>query len=224
MTARAKFLFDVDFGAGTGTGTAPDPARQTVALAAHEAAVAAASQQGYRDGFAAAQAEARAAAQRSVAASLERIATGFTGLASGLTNIEARLEAEAVEVAVAVGRKLASALVDREPLAEITALVVDCFSHLTAAPHVVIRVNDAIYPEARERLENLVRGRGFDGRLVVLAEPEILPGDCRIEWADGGMVRGRAATEAAIEEAVARYVAARLGDPDGMRAGGSIDG
>ena len=31
--------------------------------------------------------------------------------------------------------------------------------------------------------------RGFEGRLVVLAEPEIAPGDCRIEWADGGVVR-----------------------------------
>ena len=37
------------------------------------------------------------------------------------------------------------------------------------------------------------------------------PGDCRIEWADGGLVRDRAATEAAIGEAVSRYVAARRG-------------
>ena len=54
---------------------------------------------------------------------------------------------------------------------------------------------------------------GFDGRLVVLAEPDIAPGDCRIEWADGGLKRDRAATEAAIEEAVARYVAGRRGEP-----------
>ena len=43
----------------------------------------------------------------------------------------------------------------------------------------------------------------------MLAEPDIAPGDCRIEWADGGINRDRAATEAAIDEAVARYVAAR---------------
>jgi flagellar assembly protein FliH len=43
----------------------------------------------------------------------------------------------------------------------------------------------------------------------VIGENEIAPGDCRIEWADGGIVRERAATEAAIGEAVARYIAAR---------------
>jgi flagellar assembly protein FliH len=44
---------------------------------------------------------------------------------------------------------------------------------------------------------------------VVLAEPDIAPGDCRIEWADGGVNRNRASAEAAISEAVNRYVAAR---------------
>jgi flagellar assembly protein FliH len=37
----------------------------------------------------------------------------------------------------------------------------------------------------------------------------LAPGDCRIEWADGGLTRDSAATAAAIGEAVARYVAAR---------------
>ena len=45
----------------------------------------------------------------------------------------------------------------------------------------------------------------------MLAEPGMALGDCRIEWADGGMSRDRAATEAAIGEAVSRYVAARRG-------------
>ena len=61
----------------------------------------------------------------------------------------------------------------------------------------------------REKLEETARLHGFDGRLIVLGEPEIAPGDCRIEWADGGIVRGRAATDAAIIEAVNRYAAAR---------------
>ena len=44
---------------------------------------------------------------------------------------------------------------------------------------------------------------------MVLAEPGIAPGDCRIEWADGGVDRDRAATEPRIDDAVGRYVAAR---------------
>ena len=42
------------------------------------------------------------------------------------------METEAVEVAVAVARKLCSELIAREPLGEITALVADCFSYLVA--------------------------------------------------------------------------------------------
>ena len=190
MSARAKFMFDVDFAAGN------DPARRAIAPAAHEAAVAEARANAYRDGIAA-------------AVALERVAAGLDQLARKLDAIEARLEVEAIEVAVAVARKLAPELIAREPLAEIAALARGCFAQLVNAPHVVVRVSDALHAPAREELERAARMHGFDGRLVVLGEPEIAPGDCRIEWADGGVVRERAATEAAVAEAVNRYAAAR---------------
>jgi flagellar assembly protein FliH len=199
LSARAKFMFDVDFAAGS------EPARRGITPAAHEAALAEARAKAYRDGVAAALAEAEARS----AVALERIAASLEDAARGLAAIEARLEAEAVEVAVAVARKLAPELIAREPLAEIAALARGCFAQLVAAPHVVVRVSDALHAPAREQLEQTARRHGFDGRLIVLGEPEIAPGDCRIEWADGGIVRDRAATDAAIAEAVNRYAAAR---------------
>jgi hypothetical protein len=97
----------------------------------------------------------------------------------------------------------------REPFAEISALASDCFRQLVSAPHIAVRVNDALYAIAKERLEEIVRARSFEGRLVVLAEPDIAIGDCRIEWADGGINRDSAATEAAIAAAVDGYIGAR---------------
>jgi flagellar assembly protein FliH len=192
-------MFDVDFAAGS------DPARRAITPAVHEAALADARAKAYRDGVAAAVAEAEARA----AVTFERIVGGLQELARKLDAIEARLETEAVEVAVAVARKLAPELIAREPLAEIAALARGCFAQLVNAPHVVVRVSDALHGPAREELEQTARMHGFEGRLVVLGEPEIAPGDCRIEWADGGIVRERAATEGAIAEAVNRYAAAR---------------
>jgi flagellar assembly protein FliH len=64
----------------------------------------------------------------------------------------------------------------------------------------------------RGRLEEIARACGYEGRLVVLGEPEIGVGDCRIEWADGGLTRDRAATDAAIAEALNGYVGVRRGD------------
>jgi flagellar assembly protein FliH len=44
---------------------------------------------------------------------------------------------------------------------------------------------------------------------VILAEPGIETGDCKIEWADGGVVLERAAIETKVNELVGRYIASR---------------
>jgi flagellar assembly protein FliH len=203
MSPPAKFLFDHDFAAAA-------EVKPAVPLALHEANLADANAAGYRRGYAAAKAEVLAEAEERAAAALERIAVALEGLMRGLSGVEAMLETEAVDVAVAVGKKLAAALIEREPLAEISALAMDCFRHLVTAPHVVVRVNDAQQASVGKPIEEMVRARGLAGHLVVLAEPDIQTGDCRIEWADGGVNRDRSATEAVIDEAVSRYVKARL--------------
>ena len=207
MTARAKFLFDLDFAAAADQ-------RPTLSLAEHEARCAAREAQGYRNGVEAAQAAAQAQARQSIAATLAAIGSTLERIGRDLQALEMRLESEAVEVASAIAMKLAPELIAREPFAEIAALAADCFQHLTAKPHVVIRVSDAAYEDAKRQLEDIARGRGFEGRLVVLAEPPIAAGDCRIEWADGGVIRDRAQIEAAVAEAVARYIAARREHPE----------
>ena len=60
------------------------------------------------------------------------------------------------------------------------------------------------------QLEEIARARGFEGRLVVVSDATMAPGDCRIEWADGGVNRDSAATLSAIDDVVGRYVAARI--------------
>jgi flagellar assembly protein FliH len=203
MVAPAKFLFDTDF-------AAPDKTRERPATPVEIAQkIASAEARAYRDGYDAAQREAKAESDRRTALALEEIGLGVQGIATRFSGIEIRMETEAVDVAVAVARKLCSALVAGEPLGEITGLVSDCFSHLVSTPHLVVRINDTLYEAARERIEQLAKRSGFEGRLVILAEPEIATGDCRIEWADGGVVLERAAIEAKIDELVGRYIASR---------------
>jgi flagellar assembly protein FliH len=205
MAAPAKFLFDVDFSpSGAAKVSAP-----TISVADHEESLAEAETRGYRNGMQAAEAQARTEVERRTAAAFERIGAAIAGLQASLTTIERRFEADAVEVAVEVARKLASALIAREPLAEVTALADGCFRELLAAPHIVVRVHESLYAAAREKLQDIARSRGFEGRLVVMGENDLAVGDCRIEWADGGLVHDRTATEAAIAQAVDRYVAVR---------------
>jgi flagellar assembly protein FliH len=203
MAAPAKFLFDLDF-------SEPDKSRERPATQAEIAQkIASAEARAYRDGYEAGQREAKAESDRRVALALEQIGTGIKAIEARFCGIETRMETEAVDVAVAVARKLCSELLLREPLGEITGLVSNCFSHLVSTPHLVVRVNDSLYDTARDHVERLAKQSGFDGRIVILAEPEIETGDCRIEWADGGVVLERAAIEAKIDELVRRYIASR---------------
>jgi flagellar assembly protein FliH len=200
MKATAKYLFDENFASGE---------KPTITLVEHERRRADAESQAYRSGFAAGQEQAQQEAAQNIAASLAVIADGLSRLDGALTAIEARLETEAVEVAVAVAAKLAPALLAREPFAEISALATDCFHHLVSTPYVAVRVSPGIYATAREKIEEISRTRGFEGRLAVVPDETLAPGDCRIEWADGGVIRDQSATASAIDEMVGRYISAR---------------
>ena len=202
MASPAKFLFDTDF-------AAPDKSRERPSQAEVAQRIATVEARAYRDGYDAGQREARAESDRRSALALEEIKIAMAGIAARFAGVETRMETEAVDVAVAVARKLCSAMIAAEPLGEVTGLVAECFSHLVATPHLVVRVNESLYEVAREKIERLVKPSGFQGRLVILAEPDVATGDCRIEWADGGVVLERAAIEARIDERVGRYMASR---------------
>jgi flagellar assembly protein FliH len=203
MAAPAKFLFDMDF-------SAQDQARERPPTSSEIAQkIASAEARAYAQGRESGQREAKAESDRRSALALEEIGIGIQGIKARFSGIETRMETEAVDVAVAVARKLCSELISGEPLGEIAALVRDCFSHLVSTPHLVVRINDSLYDVARERIERLAKQSAFDGRLVILAEPEIESGDCKIEWADGGVVLERAAIDAKINELVGRYITSR---------------
>ena len=203
MAAQAKYLFDQDFAPEAKSAEKPmSPTELAIKLGEAES-------KGFADGFAAAEKEGTAVAARRMAIAFEQIGDSLDRLARGLATVEGRLETEAVELAAAIARKLAPELVSRQPLVEIAALATECLKHLAAAPHVVVRVNDSLHEVARARLDEIARARGFEGRLVVVAEPEIALGDCKIEWADGGVVRDTARTETAIGKGVTRYLGPR---------------
>jgi flagellar assembly protein FliH len=157
MSAPAKFLFDVDFAAGAERKAGDDDvgrARSEACRSRDQRAP-----QGLRRGAG----RCRVEYDRRIADAMERIAANLAEANNALKAIETRLECEAVEVAVAVARKLSPALIAREPFAEISALASECFRELVAAPHIAVRVNDALYAVAREKLEDIVRAKSFRG-------------------------------------------------------------
>jgi flagellar assembly protein FliH len=114
-----------------------------------------------------------------------------------------------------IGRKLARHLLDREPTAEIEALLAECLASLDAVPHLVIRCNPDLADAVREIATARIATSGFTGRLVVLGEPDITLGDARLEWVDGGIVRDSTELETQIDTRIAQYLAAHGGNTQG---------
>lgn len=193
--APAKYLFDVEFDGESRFGDLSGNAR---------AAIAEAEKVSFREGFEAAKKEA----EQKCAAQLERVAAEMRLAVGRLAAIETRLEREAIDVATAIARQLAPALISRQPLAEIEALVLDVLSHVRAAPHVAVRIAPEMIDDAGTRLKKIAEERGFASRLVILPDPAIANGNCLIEWADGGVSRDTQSIEARIEQAIQNYLGA----------------
>jgi flagellar assembly protein FliH len=198
--APAKYLFDTEFGAGGRFGDLSGNAR---------AAIADAEKTSFRDGFEAAKKEG----EQRCAAQLDKIATEMHLVVGRLAAIETQLEREAIDVASAIARQLAPALMARQPLAEIEAIVLDVLSHVRAAPHVAVRVSPDMAESAGTRLKKIAEERGFTSRLVILPDPAIASGNCLVEWADGGVSRDAAAIETRIQQAIQNYLGAPADAP-----------
>lgn len=206
MAAPARFLFDTDFAAQARPANA-EPSMPTISLAEHEAKLASAEriarQKGVQEGREAA--EARAAGR--VADEAQRLAAAAEAILALLDAERARIEADAVRVADAIARKLAGRLVDALPREAVLATFAEALEPLRRAPHVVVRLAAEDSGPIREAIERCARERGFEGRIVVLGEPGVGRGDCRIEWADGGIVRDAAVLDAAVSSLVDAHLA-----------------
>lgn len=198
-----RFTFDLDLGR-----SASEP-KQTFSETQFSEATADARQEGYAQGYADGENSASVLAARALATAAENIAARGVEMAAALDDARAETLRDAVGLAASVGRKLAASLIARYPLAEIEALIAECLSTIDNAPHLVIRCDPALADAVKEIATARMATSSFAGRLVVMGDPEVAMGDCRIEWVDGGLVRDMSAISSEIDKRIAAYVAAR---------------
>lgn len=203
MTAApAKFRFDLDLGHR-------EERNSVVTESAMAALVGNARADGYRDGLAEGQHAAVVKAAERLAAAAERLADHTSALNAALDEHRQQTLGEAIDLAAAIGKKLAGGLLAAQPAVEIEALIAECLASLDAVPHLVIRCAPDLADAVREIAMARITTSGFAGRLIVLGDPDQADGDARLEWVDGGIARDRAALEAEIDRRVAAFVASR---------------
>lgn len=218
MATPARFLFDNDFSKPEpAPAAAAEPARPTIDLDQHLAELVAVEERSRAEAFAEGREEGYAAGRLDAEArAAERLADAASTLVGIARTLMATLDADrlaiesrAVDLAVVAAEKLAAHLIEQQPIAEIRALLADCLGPLRKAPHLVVRLDARDAGALEPELTRIARETGFEGRIVVLGEDDLARGDCRIEWADGGILRDRAALAKEIEATVDRWIEAR---------------
>jgi flagellar assembly protein FliH len=180
----------------------------TLTVSEHERIMAAAVAETAGDAFMRGRLEADGEATAHLARAMDIVGVNLDLLRDALDGIQAQASAEAIAFAHSIGRQLAGRLMDAAPLALIEDAARRIFDDLRGQPHAAVRVSPELVDAAKELLQKVARDRGFEGRIIVLGEPEISQGDVRIEWADGGIVRDRAAAERVVADCVASALAA----------------
>jgi flagellar assembly protein FliH len=198
----SRFLFDTDF-------RAPKAAAQQ---AAAQAAASDADATGYARGLAEGRMQAEGQAQARLADAVNRLALAAAALIGETDARHAAIEREAMTLAVTLARTIAGEALDAVPLTAIGEAVAEALRHARGVPHLAVRVNEAFVEDTEALLKRQARERGYEGRLVVLGEPDMALGDVRIEWADGGVVRDRARLADEAERILAEAVAADAPD------------
>jgi len=213
MASPARFNFDLDLN------SAPPPVQQRqkpkeaevpgVDLITHLVQLGEADQKGRAEGFEAGRVSAEARAAERLADEAARLAHACQLMIATLDADRLAVEKQAVDLALSIASRLAERLIEREPIDEVRKLLAECLGPLRKAPHLVLRINVDDADAIRPHVDRLVKENGFEGRMVILGEEDMARGDCRIEWADGGIVRDRASVVAGIEALIAQYIAGR---------------
>lgn len=172
--------------------------------------------QGFTEGLKAGQSTGYETARQEIEAQVNsRIAQALSQIADGVARLIAEREAtnamrsdQPVHIALAVVRKLMPELARRGGLQEVEAMIRNCLTDLIDEPRLVVRVAEDTVDLVRDHLDQAISSRGFGARLMVIGDPAMAPGSCRVEWAEGGMERDTARLLADVERCAARFLEA----------------
>lgn len=199
MAEMARFNFDLDLAQTTRKAKLMEEGDI-------ELLISQAREQGYQEGHTNGENSVLSQSSLRIAAAAEEIAAKGANFLSLLEEAQKHHLVQSTQLAASVGNKLAHHLIDKNPTAEIDALIQDCLTSLGKTAHLVIRCNEQLSDQVQEIAQNHAQQAGYDGRLIIMGEPDIDLGDCRIEWSDGGLARNFSQIEQMANERITQFV------------------
>jgi flagellar assembly protein FliH len=114
------------------------------------------------------------------------------------------LRAEAAALALAAAKKIAPAALAALPAGDVENALREAMHQAIGEPRITLRAAPDVIAALEGKVEAIAHEEGYDGRVILAADPAIANADCRIEWRGGGSERSEAAIEAALDALIAR--------------------
>jgi flagellar assembly protein FliH len=154
-----------------------------------EEELAAAKAAAYADGEHAGRALAERSVENRLASAMEMVAHAIPGALTDRQQIKEAFASDSARLAHAMLAKLFPVLSNRYGLAEIEAVIADGVSRALDEPRLLVRVSPENAEALTERVQEIARNAGFEGRVSIVSEDSLGPADVRVEWGDGGAER-----------------------------------
>lgn len=205
------FVFDTEFDA-SGVVVQPSafrPVKRAFAPAEVEALVAQARLE--------ARNEALAEAESLQAMALSTIGQALSAALPSLAQVAHAHREQSAELALAAARVVASAALDRFPLAPLQAALETLGQEVDASPRLVVRSGE-LDEAGRARIQQLCADAGFTGAVAFRDEPGPIA-SFQLEWADGRAAFDPESAFARMDEALKSALAAEAGHAEALNEG-----
>jgi len=221
MATVRRYLFDRDFDAPEDEPTVAEPGSDALGDSLGESPHAdevepepeptysqadldAAREVGLAEGYNRGVLEAADSLERLVAACLEKLNADVDELFRVQEAANDAIASNAVDIAVAVVRKLFPAYSASHGLGEIEALVLDILKRLQTEPQVRLEIHPSLNEALAARFDACSALMARRDRVILLPNPGLAPGDCVAQWTNGGAERLTETIWNEIAEIVAR--------------------
>lgn len=145
--------------------------------------------EGQAEGHKAAWDEAMHSIEKQTADGLELILEQLRALTPIAAETAEKSYAAAVELAMAVCRKVVPTLCKEHAADEIRLLLEKNFHFLKEEPKITVKLNPSMADAVKPYIAKLVKQESFAGKVAVVRDESIPAGNCKIEWRHGGVER-----------------------------------
>jgi flagellar assembly protein FliH len=112
---------------------------------------------------------------------------------------------DAARLAMAMAKKIAPAALAALPAGDVEAALRQAMHQAIAEPRITLRAAPAVTAVLEPRLNDIAHEEGYEGRVLIAADPAMTGADCRIEWRGGGAERSESIIEDALSTLISRH-------------------